>query len=282
MNSRHFADTLSVLGKVRNMVSLQDCAKGASDTFRNLWFRDPKESDVFINDAAVRIRAGLLLAIPLYMGLTQYDVAYTSSWEPIVNTAVDTYETDWDGNTIYAIEATRRTFEYSMQTVVLFYGLFEMLSGLFVVTSRLSPTILISTILAHLCVPPVWKPLVPKRYAWSIGASLISLCIVFFNPDVLAEWVNKISGNELLPTTENYMPSWIPITLVWVCLAFMWLETVLGFCVGCKIYSLLVWLGVHEEPCEACNNIDWEEIARKQQEKLAAVNADKPDPTPSA
>ncbi|RLA39690.1 MAG: DUF4395 domain-containing protein [Gammaproteobacteria bacterium] len=236
------------------------------NTLKNLWFRDPAESDLFINDVAVRIRAGMLLAVPLYMGLTLYDVAYTSNWLPIVNTAVDTYETDWDGNIIYTIEATKRTYEYSVQTIVLFYALFEMLAGLFVITSRLSPTIFLSTILAKSC-SPVWKPLVPKRYAWMIGASLITLCIVFFNPDTLAEWVNKISGSEVLPTTENYMPFWIPTNLVWICVAFMWLETVLGFCVGCKVYSLLVWMGVHKEACEACNDIDWEAIARKNEEK---------------
>jgi hypothetical protein len=47
----------------------------------------------------------------------------------------------------------------------------------------------------------------------------------------------------------------------------MWMETVLGFCAGCKVYSLLVKIGVHKESCEACNNIDWEAIAKKQQEK---------------
>ena len=244
-------------------------------TLKNLWFRDPNENDVFINDVAVRIRAGMLLTIPLYMGLTLYDVAYLPIWEPIVNTARDTYETDWDGNIIYTVDAIRRTFEYSTQSLVLAYGLFEMFAGMFVLTSRLSPTILLSTVLARSCAP-VWKPLVPKRYAWMIGTSFISLCLVFFNPEVLAEWVNGLFAREVLPTTENYMPFWIPNTLVWVCLAFMWLETVLGFCVGCKVYALLVWLGVHKEPCEACNDIDWEAIAKKRKAKLEAQSSADP------
>ncbi|WP_246260803.1 DUF4395 family protein [Candidatus Ruthia endofausta] len=33
---------------------------------------------------------------------------------------------------------------------------------------------------------PEWKPIGPKRYAWIIGASFISVCIVFFNPDAVA------------------------------------------------------------------------------------------------
>ena len=239
------------------------------ETLKNLWFRDPKESDIFINEVAVRIRAGMLLAIPLFMALTLYDVIYTPNWVPIENTATDTYETDWDGNIVYAIEATRRTYDYTVQTIVLFYALFEMIASMFVITSHLSPTILLSTVLAKSC-SPVWKPLVPKRYAWTIGATLITLCIIFFNPETLAEWVNNISGSEILPTTKNYMPFWIPTNLVWLCITFMWLETVLGYCVGCKVYSLLVWMGVHKEACEACDNIDWEAIAKKQQEKKQA------------
>lgn len=242
-------------------------------TVKHLWFRDPKEPDIFINDVAVRIRAGMLLFVPLYMGLTLYDVAYLPMWETIENTARDTYETDWDGNTIYAVDAIRRTFEYSTESLILLYALFEMIAGMFVITSRLSPTILISSFLAKSCAPE-WKPLVPKRYAWIIGATLISLCLVFFNPEILARWVNALFGSEILPTTENYMPFWIPNTLVWVCIAFMWLETVLGFCVGCKVYSLLVWLGVHQEPCEACSTIDWEAVARRRAEKLAAAERD--------
>ena len=62
----------------------------------------------------MRIRAGMLLAVPLFVGLSLYDVAFTSNWTPIVNTATDTFETDWDRNIIYAIEATRRTYDYSL------------------------------------------------------------------------------------------------------------------------------------------------------------------------
>ena len=247
-------------------LQMSQIVKSVQHTFSNLWFRDPSEPDIFINDVAVRIRAGMMLFIPLFMGLTLYEALYTSNWLPIENTATDTYETDWDGNIVYAIEATRRTYDYSLQTALLIYAVFEMIAGMFVLTSRLSPTILLSSLLAKSC-SPVWKPLVPKRYAWIIGASLISVCIVFFNPEILAEWVNDIFGSELLPTTENYIPFWIPTNLVWVCIAFMWLETVLGYCVGCKVYSLLVWIGIHEKECEACNNIDWEAIAKKNATK---------------
>lgn len=229
---------------------------------KDLWFRDRNEIKPYINDTAVRIRAGILLVIPIYMSFTLYDAIFTSDWLVTGNVITDTLETDFDGQILYNVEAVRRTFDYSTQTWVLLYALFEMLSGMFARTSRLSPTILISSILAkhH---RPVWKPLLPKRFAWSIGASFIVTCLIFFNPEVFAGWVNVIAGSELLPTDYNYMPSWIPLVMVWVCFGFMWMETVLGFCAGCKVHSLLVWMGVLQEECAACNNLDWGDADNK-------------------
>ena len=246
------------------------------DILKNLWFRDPKEEVTYINDVAVRTRAGILLVIPFIMSFTLYDVVYTSHWVVDGNTAVDTYDTDWDDNIIYTVEAIKRTYDYSVQTLVLFYAIFEMIAGMFVFTSRLSPTILIATFLTR-NLPPIWKPLVPKRFAWTLGASFIAICILFFNPDSFAIWVNELFGSKLLPETENYIPSWIAINLVWLCLFFMWLEAIFGFCVGCKIHSLLVMLHIIKKPCNECNNIDWEEIARKLKEKQdveAAIKAE--------
>jgi hypothetical protein len=225
--------------------------------FRQLWFRDLGESSVFINDVAVRIRAGILLAIPLYMGFTLLDVLSGSHWIVTGAYIKDTFDTDFDGHILYHVEAIKRTFEYSKQTYILFYALFEMLSGMFKITSHLSPTILISSLLARHA-KPVWKPLQPKRFAWSIGATLIATCIVFFNPDVFATWVNRLSAHELLPTTTNYLSRWVPMVSVWICIGFMWMETVLGVCVGCHIHALLVRMGVLKDDCYACNNLTWD------------------------
>lgn len=226
------------------------------DTLSKLWFLDPGADKPYINDVAVRIRAGLLLVIPLYMSFTLYEAIFGSHWVVTGNMINDTFDTDLEGRILYSVEAVRRTVEYSKQTMVLWYALFEMLSGMFVFTSRLSPTVLISSFLAknH---EPVWKPLTPKRFAWTIGASFISVCLIYFNPDVFAGWVNTVVHQAWLPTTQNYMPRWIPLVLVWVCLGFMWMETVLGFCVGCKVHTLLVKLGWLQDECEACNNLSF-------------------------
>lgn len=227
-----------------------------SDVFRKLWFQDPGANTLYINDVAVRIRAGLLLFVPIYMGLTLFDAVFGSHWVITGNVIRDTFDTDFDGHILYMVEAIRRTWDYSPQTIVLWYALFEMFAGMFAFTSRLSPTVLIASFLAkgH---APVWKPLAPKRFAWTIGASFISVCLVFFNPDTFAGWVNWVFRSELLPTTHNYLSKWIPLVLVWVCFGFMWLETVLGFCVGCKVHALFVKAGVLKDECEACNNLSF-------------------------
>ncbi len=228
-----------------------------TDVFKNLWFRDPGEDKLFVNETAVRIRAGMLLIIPLFMGFTLYDAVYGSRWEVTGNVITDTYELDFDGRILYIVEAVRRTFDWSVQTWVLWYALFDMLSGMFAVTSRLSPTIFISSFLARSSAP-VWKPILPKRFAWSIGASLITACLIYFNPEVFAGWVNTLFSGEILATTYNYMPRWIPWVLVWVCIGFMWMESVLGVCAGCKVHALLVRMGLLDEECEACDNLNLE------------------------
>lgn len=231
-------------------------------TIKNLWFQDPSAKPVYINDTAVRIRAGMLLAIPIYMGFTLWSAIFGGHWIVDGDTIHDTLDTDWDGHIIYSANVIRRTWDYTIQTYVLFYGLFEMLAGMSVWSSRLSPTILLASFLARKQ-RAVWKPLVPKRYAWSLGAFMIALCLIFFNPSTFADWVNAIAGHTLLPDTRQYLSYWIP-SLVFVCVAFMWLEAVLGYCVGCKIHWLLVKLGVHKEECLACNNIDWDEIIQRK------------------
>lgn len=235
------------------------------DAFRNIWFRDPREQDIFINETVVRIRAGILLFIPIYMAFTLYDAIFVQNWVVDGNTSVDTYEVDWDGKIIYQVEAVRRTFDWTIQTWVLFYGLFDMVAGMSRYLARFSPSIYLASILA-VGKPVVWKPLAPKRFAWTIGASFIIVCLIFFNPDSFARFVNGLIGTSI-PTHYNYMPDIIPLVLVWVCLGFMWMETVLGFCAGCQMHALLVKVGVLKEACETCGNIDWEEIARKKAER---------------
>ena len=95
---------------------------------------------------------------------------------------------------------------------------------------------------------------------------MISICIVFFNPVPVADMLNYLFSIDL-PTDYNFMPLWMPVYMVWICIGFMWAEAVLAYCVGCQLHALLVRLGIFKETCDACNNIDWEAIAAKNKAK---------------
>ena len=241
-------------------------------TLKNLWFRDINEKPLYINDVAVRIRAGILILIPIFLSYTLYDAIFGSHWIVDSSTAVDTLDTDFDDHIIYKVEAIKKTYDYTVQTIVLFYALFEMLAGMSKYTARLSPTILIASFLAK-TQKPVWKPLAPKRFAWTIGAIFITICLIFFNPDTFATWVNTIAHTKILPDDRQYMPYWIPLTLIWVCFGFMWLECNLGVCMGCYIYAILVKIGIIKEECKECGNIFSAE-AQKAREKYYKSKGD--------
>ncbi len=72
-------------------------------------------------------------------------------------------------------------------------------------------------------ISPVWKPIKPKRFAWSLGATLGACCLTFW----MMDWMAGM------------------IAVLGICFILTWLEAVLGFCVGCWMYSLLV-------KCEVC------------------------------
>lgn len=74
---------------------------------------------------------------------------------------------------------------------------------------------------------PEWVGAVQKRFAWMIGLIMAFLMIFI----VL---VFEIRGL-------------LPLSLCGICLTFMWMESSLGLCVGCKIYAWLLKFGIIPE-----------------------------------
>jgi Domain of unknown function (DUF4395) len=70
--------------------------------------------------------------------------------------------------------------------------------------------------------PPEWVSAQPKRFAWTLGLVMSAAMTVITN----------VSIHGVLPRT-----------ICLICLALMWLESVLGLCLGCQIYALLVRRG---------------------------------------
>ncbi|PJB33956.1 MAG: hypothetical protein CO108_29600 [Deltaproteobacteria bacterium CG_4_9_14_3_um_filter_63_12] len=72
---------------------------------------------------------------------------------------------------------------------------------------------------------------VQKRFAWFLG---LALSTAIFSLSLLllgdASWFQKVCG------------------LCLGCIALLYLETVFGICVGCKLYPLAIWLKLIPEP----------------------------------
>lgn len=228
--------------------------------FKYLWFRNKQEDIVFINKYAVQMRAGLMLILPIYMIIVLFTTVLAPTWTVLPNTLVEeTFDVTQDWRAIFTVQAFRTPFDYTIPSTVLLYGMFEMIVGMFTRTAYLSPTIHIATFLTR-NIPPKWEPLKPKRFAWLIGASLISLCLLFFNPDTAARFINDLFDAKMLPTDQNWMPDFIPL-LVGICFLLMWMEAVFGFCLGCKAHWVLAKLGVFKEHCYDCMNVDFDQRA---------------------
>jgi hypothetical protein len=80
---------------------------------------------------------------------------------------------------------------------------------------------------------PEWVSAKPKRFAWSLGLVLsLGMTII----------------------TNSNIHGVLPRTVCLTCLALMWLESVLGLCLGCQMYAFMVHKGwrARDEAYEVC------------------------------
>jgi hypothetical protein len=70
--------------------------------------------------------------------------------------------------------------------------------------------------------PPQWVSVKPKRFAWTLGLGMaLAMTIV----------------------TNSGIHGTLPRTICLICLTLMWLEAVLGLCLGCELYRVTVQRG---------------------------------------
>lgn len=87
---------------------------------------------------------------------------------------------------------------------------------------RRSPTGVVARALAH-GRPPEWVSAKPKHFAWTLGLGMaFSMMII----------------------TNSGIRGYLPRTICLICLTLMWLESVLGLCVGCQLHAWLVRRGL--------------------------------------
>jgi hypothetical protein len=81
-------------------------------------------------------------------------------------------------------------------------------------------------VLAHLMTrgrEPEWVSAKPKRFAWTLGLGMSFAMAIITNSGVRGT---------------------LPRAICLVCLTLMWMESVLGLCLGCKLHAFLVRRGV--------------------------------------
>jgi hypothetical protein len=100
----------------------------------------------------------------------------------------------------------------------------DMLAAAIFGLTPLSPTGMLGTLLT-MRTAPTWKPFAPKRSAWLLGATLGVICLTMRVLHAPTSWLIGVVG---------------------ACFALTWLESVLGFCVGC-------WLHGRVRECEDCD-----------------------------
>lgn len=115
-------------------------------------------------------------------------------------------------------------YQFLQWTVALFW--FDFLMKV-IVGTRFSPISFIARILT-ITQKPEYVGAIQKRFAWSIGLLLSSVMMMLL-------FVFEVRGIANL-------------SICGLCLTFMWLETSVGICVGCKIYSGLLKIGLLKEP----------------------------------
>ncbi len=81
--------------------------------------------------------------------------------------------------------------------------------------------------------PAQWVSAKPKRFAWTLGMVLSFSMMVITNAEIRGA---------------------LPRTICLICLVLMWMESVLGICLGCQIHVVLVRLGwtTKDEDYEIC------------------------------
>ncbi|HXO08153.1 MAG TPA: DUF4395 domain-containing protein [Solirubrobacteraceae bacterium] len=79
---------------------------------------------------------------------------------------------------------------------------------------------------------PEWVSAKPKRFAWTLGLAMAFAMTVITNVGIRGA---------------------LPRTMCLICLSLMWMESVLGLCLGCKIHNALVrWGWMKKYAIELC------------------------------
>lgn len=187
---------------------------------------DPNER--FMNERAVRARAGLLMLISLFIMFVRISHAdHGAEGQAISAGVVEHEEAAVAGSVVvdeHAFEA-----DHSLNHILIFFVMYEMFVGIFFGLTPLSVTGVLGSLITW-NQPPDWRPARPKKLAWSIGLLLGTFCQISL-------FTGQFMGLSM-------------VALV-LCVFFMWMEAAFGICVGCHMY-LWIYKLTGKEYCPSC------------------------------
>ena len=187
--------------------------------FQEHWFNPESiasdSSIPYINERALRARAGLMFLIPVILLFIRLD--HGNHDEIIINAI----------SGIANAREYSHTFAYSL----IFFVMYEMVTPMFVKTAHFSVTSALGAFFTRKQAP-IYQVMRPKIFAWSIGLILAVLCQISLYYTVMQS---------------------IAFYFLATCLLFMWLETACGICAGCYVYYILVRTGIIKDNCDTCN-----------------------------
>lgn len=187
--------------------------------FQKHWFKPDSilsESSIpFINERALRARAGLMFLVPVILLFIRLD--HGNHDEIIVNAINGA--------------AIAREYSHAFAYSLIFFVMYEMISPMFVKTAHLSITSALGAFFTK-NQQPIYQVMRPKVFAWSIGLILAILCQISLYYTVMQS---------------------IAFYFLATCLLFMWLESACGICAGCYVYYVLVRTGIIKDNCDTCN-----------------------------
>ena len=188
-------------------------------SFQKHWFNPESISAninlAMINERALRARAGLIFLIPVILLFIRSD--HGDHNELIVDTITGTI--------------VPREYGHTFAHALIFFVMYEMIMPMFISTAHLSTTAVLGTYLTHKQ-QPIYQPMHPKVFAWSLGLILAILCQISLYYTVMQS---------------------ISFYFLATCLLFMWLEATCGICAGCYIHHILVRFGIIKDSCDHCS-----------------------------
>ena len=199
--------------------------------FQAVWFREKPDqlntNQIYINERAIRARAGIILLIPIILLFIRLDHADHNEWIISPTATISQEQVD----TVH-VPVIQREYSHTFAYSIIFFVMYEMLMAMFVRTSHFSITSLLGAFITSRQ-KPNYQPMRPKIFAWLIGLVLAVLCQISLYYTVMQS---------------------IAFYFLAACLLFMWLEAVCGICAGCHIHGWLTKVGIIKEPCEPCEN----------------------------